>query len=161
MSPPPPPQRRVQTTTVIVGIVCLLFPYCCSRCWWWVLSLIFNNQSFSSVSRIQLILFPILSDPHHSTSVCHLPSEHQSSSGTVTVSRSTFHVQFMLWMLWKWLLLNLAGSMLACGLWIYSDHCHHSNNYKEIHSFILSCYYSRVTMGIFLMPLPCRPVTFS
>eukprot|EP00069_Balaena_mysticetus_P018639 bmy_11580T0 len=27
------------------------------------------------------ILFPILSDPHHFTSVCHLPSEHQSSSG--------------------------------------------------------------------------------
>ena len=120
-----PPLGEGPKTTVIVRIVCLLFLYCCSQWWWWVLSLIFNNQSFSSVSCIQLILFPILSDPHHFTSVCHLPSEHQSSSGIVTVSRSTFHVQFMLWMLWKWLLLNIAGSMLASGLWIYSDHCNH------------------------------------
>lgn len=103
-----------------------------------MLFLIFNNQSLSSVSCIQLILFPILSDPHHFPSVCHLPSENQSSSGIVNVSRSTFHVPFMLWMFRKRLLLNIAGNHV--GLWVFDifDHCNYQNNCKKIHSSIVT-----------------------
>lgn len=56
----------------------------------------FNNQSLSSVSCIQLIFPPLISDPHHFTSVCHLPSENQSSSGIVNISRSTFHINLFM-----------------------------------------------------------------
>lgn len=59
-------------------------------------SVAFNNQSLSSVSCIQLIFPPLISDPHHFTSVCHLPSENQSSSGTVNISSSTFHINLLM-----------------------------------------------------------------
>lgn len=59
-------------------------------------SITFNNQSLSSVSCIQLIFSLLISDPHHFTSVCHLPSENQSSSGIVNISRSTFHISLFM-----------------------------------------------------------------
>lgn len=59
-------------------------------------SVAFNNQSLSSVSCIQLIFSPLISDPHHFTSVCHLPSANQSSSGIVNISRSTFHINLFM-----------------------------------------------------------------
>lgn len=70
----------------------------------------FNNQSLSSVSCIQLIFPPLISDPHHFTSVCHLPSENQSSSGTVHISSSTFHINLLMFVdVVKSVLLNRAA----------------------------------------------------
>lgn len=81
------------------AIICF-FPFCKSfqpeNCRDAFFSVAFNNQSLSSVSCIQLIFPPLISDPHHFTSVCHLPSENQSSSGTVNISSSTFHINLLM-----------------------------------------------------------------